>query len=97
MMNTGESDITEIKFYKKGFRLIKTDNTNKFYRFDHISEIRSYNDRIEVINWRIVDGKKQNRMLTIERMIENGNFDIGQKILDYWNKYNNITLFAVSL
>lgn len=96
-MDIGEANLTEIKFYQPGFRLIKIDGTNKIYRYDHISEIRLHNDRVEIINWRLVNGERQDRILTMERMFGDDNIDIGQKIMDNWKKYHNITLFAVPL
>lgn len=90
-----EANVDSVKFYRNGFRLIKMNNTNKFYKFEQITEIRLCDDTIEIINWRIIDGEKQDRILTMDRIWDDN--DVGQKIMDYWKRYHNITLSFVPL
>jgi hypothetical protein len=80
----------------EGFRLIHVDGTNKLYRYDYISEIRLHNDRVEVINWRLINGEKEDRILTMERIFGDGNIDIGQKIMEEISQYHSICSFIIT-
>ncbi len=79
--------VVAVKFYKNGFRLLKTDETNKKYSYRNVRDVILLDENIvEVIHTEMVVGKHVMKSLTSERHFDD-TLDVGETIMGYWERY----------